>query len=263
MILLPFTFSRKICALVLILLAQMIMAQLSVSCRASGGSNHPSDDALPNIVLIFADDLGINDLGCYGRRDHNTPNLDRLASEGMRYTSAYCGLSICSASRAALLTSKTPARLHLTTFLSGRSDADSQLVLHPRIQGFLPLEETTMAEVLQRAGYRTGHFGKWHLGGGGPTKQGFDVAVEPNGNGKLNDLEGGKNEFAIVNAAIDFLKSNNDKPKFCYVPHHSPHVAHAAPKDLIEWMEHDWIEKETNRIAEAKIKHLLSVAGVS
>ena len=234
MVLLQFTFPKKFCAFGLVLLAQMIMTQLSDLCFATGGSNNPSDDAYPNIVLIFADDLGINDLGCYGRRDHNTPNLDRLASEGMRYTSAYCGLSICSASRAALMTGKTPARLHLTTFLSGRPDADSQMVLHPRIQSFLPLEETTMAEILQRAGYRTGHFGKWHLGGGGPTKQGFDVAVEPNGNGKLNDQEGGKNEFAIVNAAIDFLKSNGDKPKFCYVPHHSPHVAHAAPKDLIE-----------------------------
>ena len=202
MVFLQFTFPKKFCAFGLVLLAQMIMTQLSDLCLATGESNNPSDDALPNIVLIFADDLGINDLGCYGRRDHNTPNLDRLASEGMRYTSAYCGLSICSASRAALMTGKTPARLHLTTFLSGRPDADSQLVLHPRIQSFLPLEETTMAEILQRAGYRTGHFGKWHLGGGGPTKQGFDVAVEPNGNGKLNDQEGGKNEFTIVNAAI-------------------------------------------------------------
>ena len=132
------------------------------------------------------------------------------------------------------MTGKTPSRLHLTTFLPGRSDADSQLLLHPRIQSELPLEETTLAEVLRGAGYRTGAFGKWHLGAGGPTKQGFEVAMEPSGNGKLNEQEGGKNEFAIVNAAIEFLKASSDKPAFCYVPHHSPHVAYAAPKPLVE-----------------------------
>ena len=147
----------------------------------------PQSSENPNIVLVVADDLGIYDLGCYGRRDHNTPNLDRLASQGIRYTSAYCGLSICSASRASLMTGKSCARLHLTTFLPGRPDAESQLLLHPRIQSHLPLDEKTLAEVLQNAGYRTGLFGKWHLGGGknGPTQQGFEIAFEPKGTGVL------------------------------------------------------------------------------
>ena len=190
----------------------------------------------PNIVLVLADDLGIYDLGCYGRRDHNTPNLDRLAMQGIRYTSAYCGLSICSASRASLLTGKSCARLHLTTFLPGRPDTEAQLLLHPRIQANLPLEEKTLAEVLQTAGYRTGLFGKWHLGGGkyAPTEQGFEIAMEPKGNGNVDEIEGGKNEYAIVDAAIDFLKSQKYKPSFCYVPQHSPHVALAAPKNLID-----------------------------
>ena len=192
--------------------------------------------ALPNIVLVVADDMGIYDLGCYGRNDHNTPNLDRLASQGIRYTSAYCGLSICSASRASLLTGKTSARLHLTTFLPGRPDAESQLLLSPLIQPHLPLEERTLAEELRHAGYRTGLFGKWHLGNGpfGPTHQGFDVAIEPKGNGKLDEKEGGKNEFAIVESAISFLTSNADKPCFCYVPQHSPHVSLSAPVGLVQ-----------------------------
>lgn len=201
-----------------------------VAVRATDSNDHP------NIVLIFADDLGIYDLGCYGRGDHNTPNLDKLASQGIRYTSAYCGLSICSASRASLLTGKSCARLHLTTFLAGRPDAESQLLLHPRIQSHLPLAERTLAELLSGAGYRTGLFGKWHLGGGktGPKEQGFDVAVEPKGNGAIDEKEGGKNEYAIVDAAIDFLKSENDRPSFCYIPQHSPHVALAAPRELID-----------------------------
>ena len=97
-------------------------------------------DNQPNIVVVVADDLGILDLHCYGRKDHNTPNLDLLASQGIRYTNAYCGLSICSASRAALLTGKSSARLHLTNYLPGRPDAESQLLLSPRIQPNLPLE---------------------------------------------------------------------------------------------------------------------------
>ena len=216
---------------------QMVLFCTFVSSMVFGVAVRATDsNDQPNIVLIVADDLGIFDLGCYGRGDHNTPNLDKLASQGIRYTSAYCGLSICSASRASLLTGKSCARLHLTTFLPGRPDAESQLLLHPRIQSHLPLAERTLAELLNGAGYRTGLFGKWHLGGGktGPKEQGFDIAVEPKGNGAIDEKEGGKNEYAIVDAAIAFLRSENDKPSFCYIPQHSPHVALAAPKGLID-----------------------------
>lgn len=215
--------------------AAVFFAATLLLCPTSSAIAFQASDQ-PNIVLIVADDLGIYDLGCYGRRDHNTPNLDKLASQGIRYTSASCGLSICSASRASLMTGKSCARLHLTTFLPGRPDAESQLLLQPRIQSHLLLAEKTIAEMLQSTGYRTGLFGKWHLGGGknGPKEQGFEIAVEPKGNGAVDEKEGGKNEYAIVDAAIEFLKTQDDKPAFCYVPQHSPHVALAAPKELIE-----------------------------
>ena len=80
----------------------------------------------PNILFILADDLGVNDLGVYGRREHRTPHLDRLAAEGLRFTTAYVASPICSPSRAALMTGRTPARLHLTTYIPGRGDAPSQ-----------------------------------------------------------------------------------------------------------------------------------------
>src|SRR3954471_3418056 len=138
----------------------------------------------PNIVLIFADDLGIDDLSCYGRKDQQTPVLDKLASEGMRFTTAYCAQPICSPSRAALLTGRSPARLRLTTFLPGRADKPSQKLLHPKINMQLPLEEVTLAEALKPAGYVSACIGKWHLGGPGfsPQEQGFDVVFAGHAN---------------------------------------------------------------------------------
>src|SRR5688572_20973115 len=147
--------------------------------------------ARPNIIFILADDLSVNDLGCYGRKEHRTPNLDRLAREGMRFTASYCAQPICSPSRAAILTGKTPARLHLTTYLPGRPDAPSQKLLHPIINQRLPLEQVTLAEALKTNGYATACVGKWHLGGKGflPTEQGFDFYYPGQANTKPSDSE--------------------------------------------------------------------------
>ncbi|AMV40713.1 sulfatase [Planctomyces sp. SH-PL62] len=195
-------------------------------------------DDRPNVVFILADDLGIDDLHSYGRDDHATPNLDRLAARGARFTSAYCGLSICSASRAALMTGKSSARLHLTTYLPGRPDAPSQKLLHPKINMFLPNSETTLAERFKALGYATGIFGKWHLNGGpgtksAPTDQGFDEAFLPPGDSEPSATEGGKNEYAITRRAIDFLERKKDAPFFLYVAHHSPHIRLAAKAELV------------------------------
>src|SRR5213593_4681641 len=154
-------------------------------------------ESRPNIVFILADDLGINDLGCYGRREHHTPNLDRLAVEGTRFTCAYVAQPICSPSRAAILTGKAPARLHLTTYLPGRPDCPSQTLLHPVIEQQLPLAEKTLAECLHDAGYATACIGKWHLGGAGflPTDQGFDLYHPGNAVTKPSSTEGGKGEY--------------------------------------------------------------------
>lgn len=189
----------------------------------------------PNVVLILADDLGINDLHCYGREEHRTPHLDRLAAEGTQFRCAYCALPICSASRAGLMTSKYPARLHLTTYLPGRPDAPSQKLLQPRIEPGLVPTEQTIAEVLQREGYATGLFGKWHLGGGesAALRQGFDVAFEPAGNGDPATT-GGKNEFLITEKAIEFIRAQGERPYFCYVPHHAPHITLSETKAKME-----------------------------
>lgn len=190
----------------------------------------------PNIVFVLADDLGINDLHCYGRAEHHTPNLDRLAAEGMRFECAYSALPICSASRAALMTGKNPARLNLTNYLPGRPDNPAQKLLQPRIEGQLPLEEVTIAEVLKRAGYATGLFGKWHLGNRGfePSKQGFDEELITQATTTPPTAEaGGKGEFTITAAAGKFIERHRDEPFFCYVPHNCPHIPLSAIQETV------------------------------
>lgn len=189
----------------------------------------------PNVVLILADDLGINDLGCYGRKDQRTPNLDRLALQGARFANAYASASICSPNRAALMTGKSPARLHLTTFLPGRPDAPSQKLLHPQIAQQLPLEEITLAEHFRRAGYSTACFGKWHLGGKGflPTDQGFDVHDPGRANTTPTATEGGKGEYDLTAKAQGFLRDHKDRPFFLYLAHNNPHIPYRAAADRV------------------------------
>lgn len=190
----------------------------------------------PNIVFILADDLGVNDLGVYGRRDHRTPNLDRLAADGLRFTTAYVASPICSASRAAILTGRAPARLHLTTFLPGRPDAPSQKLLHPAIRQELPLEETTLAERLRAAGYATAAIGKWHLGGAGfsPREQGFDVYHPGEATTTPSATEGGKGEYDLAREAQRFIDANRERPFFLYLAHNNPHIPFAARQDLVD-----------------------------
>jgi arylsulfatase A len=189
----------------------------------------------PNIVFILADDLGVNDLAVYGRREHRTPNLDRFAAEGLRFTTAYVASPICSPSRAALMTGRAPARLHITTFLPGRRDAPSQKLLHPLMRQALPLEETTLAERLREAGYATAMIGKWHLGGAGftPKEQGFDVYHPGLATTKPSDTEGGKGEYDLTREAERFIDANRDRPFFLYVGHNNPHIPFAAEQKLV------------------------------
>jgi arylsulfatase A len=180
----------------------------------------------PNIVFILADDLGVNDLGVYGRKEHRTPNLDRLAAEGLRFTTAYVASPICSPSRAAILTGRAPARLHLTTYIPGRADAPSQKLLHPPMRQQLPLAEITLAERLQAAGYATAMIGKWHLGGAGfsAREQGFDLQHAGQATTTPSDAEGGKGEYDLTTAAERFIDAHRERPFFLYLAHNNPHI---------------------------------------
>jgi arylsulfatase A-like enzyme/cyclophilin family peptidyl-prolyl cis-trans isomerase len=216
----------------------MKLIRLLVGCWVAGllaGAGWAAD-APPNILFILTDDLGINDLACYGRRDHHTPHLDRLAAQGTRFTSAYCAQPICSPSRAAILSGKTPARLHLTTYLPGRPDCVSQKLLHPQIRMELPLEERTLAEHLKEAGYATACIGKWHVGGQGfgPREQGFDFYHAGQANTTPSETEGGKGEYDLTAAAEKFIEENQARPFFVHLCHNTPHIPYNARTNLVQ-----------------------------
>ena len=150
------------------------LAPILLSLPAASANDRP-----PNVLLILADDLGWSDLSCYGADLHETPHLDRLASQGVRFTQAYAS-PVCSPTRAAIMTGKDPARLHMTVWYeqSKRSVRDRPLI-PPTTVSDLPFAERTLAEALRPAGYLTAHVGKWHLGAAShyPEAQGFDANV--------------------------------------------------------------------------------------
>jgi arylsulfatase A len=195
-----------------------------------------AQDAPPNFVILFADDLGINDLGCFGRKDQRTPNLDKLAAEGARFTQAYAAASVCSPSRAGLLTGQSPARLKITTFLSGRSDRASHRVLAAPINLHLPDGVQTIAQLLKPKGYVSAAVGKWHLGGKGhqPTDHGFDESFTGKVNPGAESPQGGKGELGQADYAVKFIQKNKTNPFFLYLAFDNPHIPLAAPAKGIE-----------------------------
>lgn len=203
----------------------------------------------PNIVFIVADDLGWADLGCYCSKFYETPHLDRLAKQGMRFTDAYAASNVCSPTRAAILTGKSPARLHLTDWLTGRLDRPDQKLNRPDFQKFLPLEEVTLAEAVKQAGYQTAFIGKWHLGEESkywPEHQGFDLNIggcgkghppsyfSPYGITNLTDGPQGEHlDERLASEAMQFIERCGDKPFFLYLAHYAVHTPIQARPEVV------------------------------
>ncbi len=254
---------------------------LTASCQQSP-ELAPATENRPNIIYIYADDLGYNEVGAYGQEKIRTPNLDRLAAEGMRFTQHYSGSAVCAPSRAVLLTGKHSGH----AFIRGNKELGGWGPDEPEGQWPLAAEEVTLAEILQQNGYATGAMGKWGLGGpdahGHPNLQGFDhyygylcqrvahnyypTHLWRNGDKDMlpgNDwfsahqrLEEPPSDYAdydryqgtsyapdlIADEALRFIRDNAEHPFFLYYPTIVPHVAIQVPEDSLAEYEDEFVE---------------------
>jgi arylsulfatase A-like enzyme len=201
-----------------------------------------------NFLFILIDDLGWADLACYGSRFHETPHLDRLAADALRFTDAYAASPVSSPTRASILTGKDPARLHLTNFLVGKRWPENGPLRPVAWQHWLPLEEVTIAEALREAGYTCGYVGKWHLGDRPytPEAQGFDFNrggcrlggppsyFDPYKIPALPDRRPGEYlNDRLADEAEAFLEANRDRPFLLYFAHYAVHIPLQARADLL------------------------------
>ncbi len=212
----------------------------------------PADDPAstpPNIILILADDLGWTDLSGYGSDLYQSPHLDQLARDGVRFTTGYSACCVCSPTRAALLTGKYPARLHVTDWIPGLPPANPKVIV-PDFTEHLPLEEVTLAEALKPHGYSTASIGKWHLGDEAsyPEHHGFDLNIagthEPRptpGYFAPYDIatlaQGPEGEYItdrLGDEAVKFLRDHATRPFFLYLPHFAVHTPIQGKPDLVE-----------------------------
>jgi arylsulfatase A len=218
----------------------------------------PQAEKKPNIIFILADDLGYGELGCYGQKKIQTPRLDRMAAEGMRFTNAYSGNAVCAPSRCSLMTGLHQGHAHVRDNRTYGAEGQTPL----------PASTVTIAKLLKSAGYATGAMGKWGLGGpgtdGDPNKQGFDYFYGFNCQGHAHnhypfylwkndqrvDQPGNDGTYKgrtfshdqFEKEALAFIDANKERPFFLFVPFTVPHVSIQVPDDSMEPYK-DWEEK--------------------
>lgn len=205
-------------------------------------------DGKYNVVFILADDLGWTDLACQGSPFYKTPNIDKLAQSGMRFTQAYSACTVCSPTRASILTGQYPARLHITDWIKGHIRPNAKLQV-PQWTMYLPTNVVNIAKVLKNAGFATASIGKWHLGGKDyyPDKQGFDINIGGCDKGhpptyfspyKIPTLEDGpQGEYLTDREALEsvkFIQRNKDKQFFLYLAHHAVHTPIMAKSNVVQ-----------------------------
>lgn len=238
-----------------------------------GGGMARADGRKPNVLLILIDDLGWRDLGCYGRPDvFETPHIDKLAAEGMRFTQAYSNCPVCSPSRAAIMTGQTPARLrytgHITSTGKHRHPENSRII-PPDDDMNMPMAATTIPEALKRAGYTSAHFGKWHLGyeGHWPLEHGFDLNIGGGSHGSpanyFDPYKNPENDWnpvvrnltprkegeylpdRLTDEAIAFMAGQGEKPWFLNLAYYAVHTPLQAPAALVAKYEAKFAGKDT------------------
>ncbi len=213
---------------------------LAVSLPVGAGS-----ESRPNIVFIMIDDLGWTDVGCYGNDFAETPNIDRLASEGVRFTDFYAAGAVCSPTRASIQAGRNQARFGLTDFIPGHWRPFEKVVT-PQTALRLPSRVETVAERLRAAGYTTGYFGKWHLSWRGspkPQEEGYDTVVLKGGRHFGFGVRGTDppkpaddaylTEY-LTDRTVEFIEGHADEPFFAFLSHYAVHIPLQAPRPLVE-----------------------------
>ena len=235
--------------------------------------------ARPNIVFILIDDMGWTDGGCFGSKYYRTPSMDALAAAGMRFTQAYAACAVCSPTRAAIMTGKYPARLHLTDWIPGEGAPKNSRFRVPDWQQHLPLEDTSLAEALKRLGYATACVGKWHLGGPKfyPQHQGFDLNIAggdighpasyfwpygEKGNSHqvpgLAEQGGAKGEYLtdrLTDEALKFIAASRNQPFYLHLAHYAVHgPLMGKEEDIEEFRQIPGANGQSNAVYAAMLK---------
>jgi len=252
-------------------LATVVLATAAMWGAMWGTRLEAAEQRPPNFVLVLVDDLGWTDLGCQGSRYYETPNIDRLARQGMRFTSAYAACAVCSPTRAAVQTGRYPARVGVTDWIrarfqggiigpdgknpTGYAGSSSRRLLCPKNALFMELDELTIAEALKPAGYVTCHIGKWHLGQQAhfPEKQGYDFNFGGCDLGQppsyFDPYKSKRAYYEIPNLpprrpgeyltdreadeAVSFIRAHREQPFFLNLCHYCVHTPLMGKKDVV------------------------------
>jgi arylsulfatase A-like enzyme len=222
-----------------------VLCVVAASVLTLAGRAADSSAKKPNVIFILVDDLGATDLSCFGSPFYQTPNIDRLAHDGMKFTHAYSACTVCSPTRASIISGRYPAELHLTDWIAGHNRPKAKLRI-PDWSKQLTHDVPTLPQALHAAGYTTAAIGKWHLGDDRPDTYGFDVAIADNGKGQpatyfspyknphLSDGPAG--EFLsdrLTTEAEKFIEQNKERPFFLYFAHYAVHTPLMGKPDVI------------------------------
>lgn len=231
--------------------ASALLVALLLFKPVAQAESKPAAGEKLNVVFLLADDLGWTGLRCFGSDFYETPNLDRLATQATKFTNAYSACTVCSPTRASIMTGQYPARLHLTDFIAGQNRPFAKMRI-PDWTKFLEHRHVTIAEALQQAGYRTGMIGKWHLDKRGdsnfaPVKHGFDEQhLKPPGtrgyliSPRFQNLGESGSRYVtdyLTDKAVDFIDRNRQQPFFLYFAYHTPHTPIQGRADLVKEFE--------------------------
>ena len=268
------------------------VAGLSSRCRPAAGTNRP------NVILILVDDMGWTDAACYGSRYYETPNIDRLAAEGMLFTDSYAACAVCSPTRASVMTGRYPVRLGITDWIRGRFQGGrvpldgknpdgyegdkTKKLLCPQNARWLELDEITMAEALELAGYTSCHIGKWHLGFTEwyPDRQGFDYNIggcdygqppsyfDPyfrSGHGSIPTLQPRRvGEYLTdreADEAVQFIREHRNRPFFLYLAHYAVHTPLEGKNERVRYYAGKKATNQNNATYAAMVESVDTAVG--